>query len=50
MRLSAPAAVRSWLRKGLHARHVNRLSEPEFSLGDGSGTNKIVVRVSRAAR
>jgi hypothetical protein len=34
----------------LHARHVNRLSEPEFSLGDGSGTNKIVVRVSRAAR
>lgn len=34
----------------LHARHVNRLSEPEFSLGDGTGTNKIVVRVSRAAR
>jgi hypothetical protein len=34
----------------LHARHVNRLNEPEFSLGDGSGTNKIVVRVSRAAR
>lgn len=33
----------------LHARHVNRLSEPEFSLGDGTGTNKIVVRVSRAA-
>lgn len=34
----------------LHARHVNRLNEPEFSLGDGSGTNKIVVRVYRAAR